>query len=136
MENKIVAKILIFDAQNSILLLKRSGTHPRFPHDFDLPGGEVEEGEEPVDAVAREIEEETGMIVSPHNIQFARRLDSTDGKQHELYTTRIDADMPAVNLSWEHESYEWTTRSAILSERPAKDTYMDIAKSYLEKHTK
>lgn len=39
---KVVAKALLFDNSNHILLLYRGLTHPYFPNHPDFPGGEVE----------------------------------------------------------------------------------------------
>ena len=50
---KTIAKVLIKDKENNILILRRSITHPNNPHHFDLPGGEIEENETNSDAVKR-----------------------------------------------------------------------------------
>ncbi|NDC22389.1 NUDIX hydrolase, partial [bacterium] len=73
--NKVVAKTLIKDANGLILVLHRSKTHPKFAEHFDLPGGEVEKNEKWPEAAAREVLEETGIII-----------DSTKFKQ--IYTKK------------------------------------------------
>lgn len=79
-----------------ILLIKRG--RPPFVGMWATPGGNIDEGEEPVDAVIRELEEETGLKLSnpkfvgtfdtpyrdPRNkncisYAFAIKLDSTQG---------------------------------------------------------
>ncbi len=52
---KTVAKTLLFDKNKRVLILYRGHTHPRYAHHPDLPGGEVEQGESPVEAISREI---------------------------------------------------------------------------------
>jgi 8-oxo-dGTP diphosphatase len=54
---------LVVDGQGRLLLVKRA----RDPHGgtWDLPGGFLEEGEHPRDALRRELREETGLDVAP-----------------------------------------------------------------------
>lgn len=50
----------IIDAESRILCVRRA--YP--PFNWTLPGGRVESGESPVDALVREVEEETGFRVA------------------------------------------------------------------------
>ena len=127
---KHVAKALIFDADDNILLLRRSGTHSRFPYDIDLPGGEVEEGEEALEAVVREIFEEAGLGVSPQAVTLAFEQ-TTDERHHMLFTVRLAESSPEVTISWEHDAHEWVPREEVLL-REAKDSYMAIIKTYFD----
>ena len=60
-----VGVILVKD--NKVLLLKRKNEHGQGTWEF--PGGHLEMHEEIRDCVAREVKEETGIVVN--NIQFA-----------------------------------------------------------------
>lgn len=52
---------LIFDVHDRLLL-----THVNLPgRGWDVPGGHIDSGEHPVEAAAREVEEETGYVVPP-----------------------------------------------------------------------
>lgn len=53
---------VILDAANRILLQEKSG------ESWSLPAGMIEPGESPSKAVVREVEEETGLIVTPNRI--------------------------------------------------------------------
>ncbi len=104
---KIVAKALVRDKAGNILLLRRGLTHPNFPRHFDFPGGEVEPDEPHVDAVKREIREETGLDVSLDELELAFKKQISEDLIHVLYTTSLPLDTPPVILSWEHSGYEW-----------------------------
>src|SRR5436853_4592893 len=71
--------------ENKILLVKR-GREP-LKGEWALPGGIVETGETMVEAVKREIFEETGLTVEPHTqaIVFDRILRDANGKPQYHY---------------------------------------------------
>lgn len=56
--------------QDSIILLKRSETKKAFPGWLTLPGGHIDAGEDPLSAALREAKEETGISLSPKELQL------------------------------------------------------------------
>ena len=58
---------LVVDEEGRLLLVRRAGEPDRGK--WDLPGGFLEEGEHPLDALRRELREETGLEVEP--LEFA-----------------------------------------------------------------
>ena len=54
---------LVLDAEGRLLLARRAGEPERGK--WDLPGGFLEEGEHPLDALRRELREETSLEVEP-----------------------------------------------------------------------
>ncbi|MCB0211885.1 MAG: NUDIX domain-containing protein [Anaerolineae bacterium] len=54
---------IIFDQDNRILLARHADTKK-----WVAPGGSIEPNEKPVDALIREVLEETGLVVEPTNI--------------------------------------------------------------------
>lgn len=50
--------------RDGCILLARAGASSDFPGAWSLPGGGVDQGEHPVHTVAREFQEETGLVVS------------------------------------------------------------------------
>lgn len=103
-------KALIFNDKNEVLVLRRSETHPRKPHQSDLPGGLVENGEFGRTGLIREVAEETGIILKPSQCMLYY---ANTSKPHPdvvmimlMYYVKFDIT-PEVNISWEHESYSW-----------------------------
>lgn len=111
---KIVAKALLIDNDNNLLLLNRGMTHPNFPGHLDLPGGEVEDGETWSVAVAREVSEETGIRINAAQFKkvFERKHSTV---VHVLYVAKLRNAKPHVMLSWEHNNYQWLPLEKLLS---------------------
>ena len=126
---KIVAKTLLFDKDNRILVLYRGHTHPRYAHHPDFPGGEVEQGESFAEAISREIQEETGLIIEAELIREACNKEINNELTHVICKTFINTSQPTIDLSWEHEGFEWLTLDELKAmERPddADNYYLNV----------
>jgi len=62
-----VSGALLQDDQGRILLAQRPANKP-MPYLWEIPGGKLENGEGPEDALVRELREEIGIIVAPENL--------------------------------------------------------------------
>lgn len=118
-----VAKAIIYDADDNILVLRRSGTHPNYAYQPDLPGGIVEADEDIITGLIREIEEETGLTVDPPalSVAFDHVIVVGDYIRH-LYTVKLDTTKPDVAISWEHDQYEWLPLQEFLQQPVTEDT--------------
>jgi mutator protein MutT len=95
--SKPTASGLVLDERGRILLARRAGEPDEGK--WDLPGGFLDEGEAPRDALKRELDEETGLEVEP--VAFfdvvVDRYGDGDDAQHTLnlyWTCRVVAGEP------------------------------------------
>jgi 8-oxo-dGTP diphosphatase len=86
------ASALVVD-RGQVLFSRRR--YEPFAGRWDLPGGFLQEGEHPLDALRRELAEETGLIVEPERFVGVWIDDYADRKTLNLYwTARILAGEP------------------------------------------
>ncbi|MCT9092557.1 NUDIX domain-containing protein [Streptomyces sp. ASQP_92] len=107
---------VILNADGIAFAQKRSPHRRLFPDCWDIVGGHVEPGESLPDALAREIEEETGW-----RLRRIRRLlgiatwtgDDGGGMRHEAdYLVEVDGDLDHPALEWsKHTAYAWFGRT-------------------------
>ena len=100
------AGVAAVDDQGRVLLIWRH----RFIPDawgWEIPGGRVEAGEDPAEAAARELEEETGWRPGPlHHLMDARPSPGLTDGLHHLYradgATRVGepTDVEAERIEW------------------------------------
>jgi ADP-ribose pyrophosphatase YjhB (NUDIX family) len=86
--SKPTACAVVVDDEGRVLLARRAG---EVFHDYwDLPGGFLDEGEHPLDALRRELREETGLDVEPADFL---------GVWMDRYGDKEDANA-TLNLYW------------------------------------
>ncbi|HET6978231.1 MAG TPA: NUDIX domain-containing protein [Pyrinomonadaceae bacterium] len=97
----VTAGAVIFNDRKQVLLLKhrfRAGSG------WGLPGGFLESGEQPIDALRRELREEIGLELEDVEI-FAARSFSKPKQVEVLFRARANANVKS--LSMEVERAEW-----------------------------
>lgn len=118
-------KVVVYDNNDNILVLRRSDGHPTLALHPDLPGGVVDPGENMVEAAIRELQEETGLILKQHEITQHQSLDVAEGATWGIFFGRIDAIAPQISISWEHDKYSWMSVSDFLNMQcPTDPDYM------------
>jgi len=101
------AVVVVVDAANRVLLL-------RGRHGWASPGGTCERGETPRDGAARELHEETGIVVHPSSLAFLRTQRSRSGRPVYVFMCRV-ARGTSVRLSAEHRRHRWAREKDLRS---------------------
>ena len=124
MKLQVGVKVLLQNQSGYYLLIRRSGSHDGVQFDWDIPGGRIHEDEPLVDALKREVAEETGLTLSDDPVLFyAQDIFVQKADLHVVrltYTAHADGE---VRLSDEHTDLQWIDPDDILLE-PDLDPYL------------
>jgi len=95
-----IAAALLIGADGRTLLVRKRGTQA-----FMQPGGKIEANEQPVNALARELEEELGLVIDPAHATFLGQFSAPAANepgcvvQAEIFQLTIDAHVtPAAEI--------------------------------------
>ncbi|MGF6112297.1 NUDIX hydrolase [Pseudomonas frederiksbergensis] len=95
-----IAAALLIGPDGRTLLVRKRGTHA-----FMQPGGKIEPHEQPAHALARELEEELGLVIDTAQATYLGRFSAPAANepgfvvQAELFLLTIDSDVcPAAEI--------------------------------------
>ncbi|MFH1916057.1 MAG: NUDIX hydrolase [Nanoarchaeota archaeon] len=108
-----VAGLLIHGGK--VLVIRRSKHEAYLSGNYELPGGKVDFGEQPEDALKREFLEETGLTIDVKKPYRVFSYISHENKRHivEIVYTVDLKNQPDITLSEEHDDYQWITPTDI-----------------------
>ena len=98
---------VIFDEDARVLLSHRTDRNA-----WNLPGGHVESGETPWDAVVREVEEETGLVVL---VRKLLGVYSVPHRQDLVFSFLCVRTGGAIRATAEADQHQWFPREAVPS---------------------
>ena len=106
-ETQSAAKVLIFDKDDNILMLRRGENMTWMPNRLDVPGGYVEKGESLMDGAERETMEETNLSI--YDLKLVESLGNVHFFKTKSYSGEIDLDLN------ENSEYSWMSYNDIVS---------------------
>jgi len=121
---RLVVGVAVASAERRVLLVQRAATEDVLPGMFELPGGNVEDGDGTIlDTVARETKEETGMVVTAVVSTFEGfRYTTKRGPAVQInFVVHVENSNDVVLNAEEHQAHAWVGREDDLSQFPMTD---------------
>lgn len=97
------------ECNDRILLLHRNDNKPQ-GNTWGVPAGKVEQNEDLINSLKREIFEETGLIIETNNLNFFKTLYvkySDFDFIYYMYNTKIDNEVSVILNNSEHKDFTW-----------------------------
>jgi len=115
MQKGLIVSAVIFNSEKEVLLLKRASTEDVYPDYWDIPGGTLEDGEDPEKGIQREIFEETGLSIENLSLfGHISNIDITKNKQFVRLEFIAAFSSGEVSLNpAEHQEYKWVKLSEL-----------------------
>lgn len=100
-------KAILISKNGKILTIRRTKTAPSRPLHWDLPGGDIDFGEDAQKGMLREIKEETGLKVK--NLKVIDVISALNDRKYFWVTICYVAQATSqkVKLSYEHDYFKW-----------------------------
>ncbi|SRR6266481_2271125 len=109
MQKGLIVHTVISNNRGEVLLIKRSKNNDVFPEYWDIPGGTLEDGEDPSQGAIREIKEETGLSISDVKLFFQKsNVDTQKNKQFIILIFHANSSETNIVVNpEEHDAHVW-----------------------------
>ncbi len=136
MKQKVVVRAIIAQ-RNRVLLIRRAGGRPSIDGLYELPGGSIHKGEQPIDALKRSLQIHVGIYPETAYLHDVISYIDPDDRELQyifiLYEVRLSEQTPRVSLDDEYDHYIWKSLSDIQRDRITNSTevllYMNAERS-------
>lgn len=128
-EYGLVVCVWVYDGKGKVLLTRRA-PEKSYPHTWENSGGAAKAGESSLQAIARELYEETGI----HAEESEFELIGTNRDRichYDFYCLRRSADTPVVLQPGETDAYQWVTYEKVHELIEQKQICKVIAKQFI-----
>lgn len=133
MHKGLIVHTVIANDRGEVLILQRSKHDDVLPGYWDIPGGTLEDGEDPAQGATRETKEETGLNISDVRLFFQKsNVDIPKNKQFITLVFHARTSTEDVTISPEdHDTYAWISPSKI-GDYETVDYLVDCLRAYEE----
>jgi len=91
---------------NKLLILKRSSSDPHKANIWEIPGGRLEPGEDPIKGLIRETYEETGLNILPEQPINTKHFTRDDNQEITMTIFLCKVLSGEINISEEHSEFD------------------------------
>jgi len=127
LKTKVAEYAIILNSENEFLLLQFLENHNNTWH---FPGGRLNIGDQSIEALKREVKEETDLDIFDIKPFYTKVFDEKSPKYGVFFTAK--AKMPyIVKISDEHQAYNWFSKNDLDSIDFKQPFYKDILKMVL-----
>lgn len=125
MQQRIAVRAIVSDKQKTLLIRRASG-RPTILGKYELPGGKLDYGEQPEDALQRHIQGELGVAIRAAQLYDVLTYIDHDDRDIQyvfiLYLTTIENSTTKLTLSQNYDHYLWKSMSSIQQETLTEST--------------
>ncbi len=119
MSNMVIAlKACIFN-EGRLLLVKRVSNDKVGGGTWETAGGKLDFGETLEEALIREVQEETSLLIKPRDLLYATTFFTDPSRQMVMLVYLANVQEGTVSLSDEHTDYIWATKEETRSLLPS-----------------
>lgn len=130
MQQRVAVKAVIIEDGKCLLVKKEASQADSQFGLWELPGGKVEIGEPPIEALHREIKEELGIVVEVHQPLAAWDFIQSDDVQLIGITFLAEPLSSDVELSPEHTAYMWLEERDLAAADLHASVWADVLKGF------
>lgn len=125
MQQRIAVRAIVSDRQKT-LLIRRSSGRPSILGRYELPGGKLEYGEQPEDALQRHLQVEAGLTIRAAQLYDVLTYVDHDDRDMQyvfiLYLVSVENSTTKLKLSQNYDHYLWKPMSSIQQQTLTEST--------------